>query len=265
MSITIISDSKRHRYLYEYLKDNGYDTVLYDNSDALPETIDSDIIIFPIPSLNQNGLLNLNGNTHLTIESAIDRTSAESLIITCNYECKQRRWVDINKFEAFTSLNAVPSAEGAIFEAMKNSDITLFGSNALVTGYGRIGKIIADRLKHFGANVTIAARKPKDIYAAESVGLKTSDFSALENTIQDYDFIFQTVPYPILTKSLLKKTTALIIEISSKCAGTDIAFANKNKNKVIYCPGIPEKYSSKTAAEILKISVIKIIHQTPNN
>ena len=265
MSITIISDSNRHRYLYEYLKKNGYDVVLFESSDAIPEAIDSDITIFPIPSVNQQGLLNIKGNTHLTIESLIDRTSAESLMITCNYECKQRKCVDINKFEAFTSLNAVPSAEGAIFEAMKNSDITLFGSKVLVTGYGRIGKIIADRLKHFGAEVTVAARKQKDIFAAESVGLKAAEYTSLEDTISEFDFIFQTVPYPILTKSLLLRTTALIIEISSKCAGTDIIFANKNGNRVIYCPGIPEKYSAKTAAEILAISVIKIIHQTPND
>ena len=43
--------------------------------------------------------------------------------------------------------NAVPSAEGALMIALERMPSTLHGSSAFVIGYGRIGKLLADRLR----------------------------------------------------------------------------------------------------------------------
>ncbi len=259
MLVTIISDSYRHGCLADELKRDGFDVELYDNAREIPERIEADIIVLPIPTVKADGLFNLGMDCLFTTEDIIDRTKADSHIITCNYECKNRKFTDINRFEPFTSMNAVPSAEGAIFEAMKNSDIPLFGSQTLVTGYGRIGKIIAHRMKSFCSEVTVAARNVKDIYSAQSLGYKTIDYARLDENVSKFDFLFQTVPFPILTDKVLINTRGLIIELSSKCAGTDSKFAKANSNRLIYCPGIPEKYSKEYAAKIFSDSVKNII------
>ncbi len=241
------------------LEKSGYKTVLYKSVDEIPSEINADVTVLPIPTKDKDGFLNLKGSYKTTAENIISRTECKSFIITCNYECNDRKYADINKFEEFTSMNAIPSAEGAIFEAMKASDIPLFDSKTLVMGFGRIGKIIADRMKSFCSNITVAARNPKDRFSAVAQGMRSVDFTALYDEINDYDFIFQTVPHLVLTDKLLQKTRGIIIELSSKCAGTDYSFATVNKNRLLYCPAIPEKYSKDFAAKVFTDSVKSIL------
>ena len=70
---------------------------------------------------------------------------------------------DYYESDAFSIANAIPSAEGAIEIAMRELPITLNGANALVIGYGRIGKVLSRLLARLGASVTASARKPSDI------------------------------------------------------------------------------------------------------
>ena len=261
MLIALISDSQRHLYLSNQLTDSGYDTNVYRTVDEIPSEIKADIIVLPIPTKDKDGFLNIKGSFKMTVENLISRTNSNSYVITCNYECNDRKFTDINKYEKFTSLNAIPSAEGAVFEAMKNSNIPLYGAKSLVVGYGRIGKIIAHRMHSFCSATTVVARNPKDRYAATALGLKAIDFSELLEEIATYDFIFQTVPHLVLTEKHLALTKATIIELSSKCAGTDYEFAKKNGNNLLYCPALPEKYSKDYASKVFADSVKSILEK----
>lgn len=262
MLISVISGSRRHKLLAELLAADGHKVNLYASYSELPVHIGGDAVVLPIPTLNRSGNLNLEGCPgSFTAEELLTRTERHALVISCNYESVLRHTVDINKYEPFTSMNAVPSAEGAIFEAVKNSDITLFGSKCLVIGYGRIGKIIADRMKAFGSDVTVTARSHKDIYTARSFGMTVSGYDGLSDRIASFDLIFQTVPHLILNKEMLDLTDAVIIELASGGAGTDLEYAAKAGKKVIYAPGIPEKYSPDTAGAIFYDSVINIIKE----
>lgn len=59
--------------------------------------------------------------------------------------------------------NGVPTAEGAIEAAMAATDVTLCGTPCLVIGFGRIGKLLAHRLRGLGAEVTVSARRLDDL------------------------------------------------------------------------------------------------------
>ena len=52
----------------------------------------------------------------------------------------------------------MPTAEGAIQLAMEELPITLHGARVLVIGYGRLGRVLADRLAGLKARVSVAAR-----------------------------------------------------------------------------------------------------------
>lgn len=262
MYITIIADSKRHEMLATSLKRDGHAVTVYKEYDSLPTEISSEIIILPIPSFTASGILNLKGAPDtLNKEAFFQRFSPDSFIITCNCEAEGRRFLDINKYEPFVFSNAVPSAEGAIALAMQNSDITLYKSRSLVIGYGRIGKLIASRLKGFCGSVSVVARKEKDRLVASSKGYESLDFPDIDVKIDEFDFIFQTVPFLTLTRDRIDKITGLIVEISSKGLGTDMEYAKEKGVRLIYAPGIPEKYSSKTAGNILSDSVKSIISE----
>ncbi len=72
--------------------------------------------------------------------------------------------------EELAVANAVPTAEGAIQIALEELPITLHGARALVIGYGRLGKALAQRLDGLGARVTVAARSWEALAWAQSRG-----------------------------------------------------------------------------------------------
>ena len=101
--------------------------------------------------------------------------------------------------EDFAYLNAVPTAEGAIYYAIQNTDKALFESKILITGFGRVAKLLADRLRLLCKNVTVGARSQKDLSYAESIGFNCLNLKDLERKINNFDIIFQTVPHRIIT------------------------------------------------------------------
>ena len=68
-------------------------------------------------------------------------------------------------------LNAVPTAEGCLALLMQLRQRTIWESEFLVLGYGRIGRAVARRLQALGGQVTIAARAPEQRAAARCAGL----------------------------------------------------------------------------------------------
>ena len=71
--------------------------------------------------------------------------------------CEEREisCYDFMRDEPMTLYNAVSTAEGAILEALLHKDTNIHMSNTLVLGYGRCGKILADRLCGLHACVTV--------------------------------------------------------------------------------------------------------------
>lgn len=150
-------------------------------------------------------------------------------------------------------LNSIPSAEGAIQMAMESSVITIHGSQSFVLGLGRNGLTIARTLKGMGAQVTGVARKPADLARATEMGIKAVHFSDLEDEIGRAEFIFNTVPQPILDKVMLERVSkdAVIIDIASIPGGTDFEYAELLGIKAMLAPGLPGIVAPKSSGKIL--------------
>ena len=74
----------------------------------------------------------------------------------------------------------MPTAEGAIQLAMEELPITLHGARVLVIGYGRLGRVLADRLAGLKARVSVAARRYADLAWAENCGYGVEHTGQLE-------------------------------------------------------------------------------------
>ena len=68
---------------------------------------------------------------------------------------------DLSADEDFLCKNAVLTAEGALWAAMKDSPDALRDACCLVIGWGRIGGALAKMLTALGAEVTVASRSEK--------------------------------------------------------------------------------------------------------
>ena len=166
---------------------------------------------------------------------------------------------DFMKYEEFAILNTIPTVEGAIEIAIKNTEITLHNANILVAGYGRIGKLLAKILKDMGANVTVSARKNEDFAWINTYGYNKLEYKDLVENVEKYDIIFNTVPYMLFDEEVLKRINkeCLIIDLASKSGGIDFSYANRLGVNCIWALGLPGKVACKSAAKYMLEVIFK--------
>lgn len=162
-------------------------------------------------------------------------------------------YYDLMKMEPISIKNAIATAEGTIVEAITQSTINLHGSSCLVLGYGRCAKVLAEKLKGLNAYVTVCTRNEEALAYADSFGLQTVQLDALSNSLLNYDFIFNTIPYKVLDESIIKqlKKSTIIIDIASKPGGTDFDACKEYGISASLCLGLPGKYAPEASADIL--------------
>ncbi len=260
--ITIIGGDGRLKTVKEYFKKQGYtvDTLgLYENDNADIKT--SEIIIMPVPTTKDkiNIFTPLTGR-EIPITYIEKEITCEQLILCCNYIFEKKKCVDYGSLDSYALLNAVPTAEGAIKLAIENTPFTIWNRTALVIGFGRVGKILANRLQNLGCKVTISARKPSDLALADAYGFSIINTNSLNVLPLSYDMIFNTVDVKVLNDSTIKNCDcSLLMELSTN-GGFDADYAKKIGLKVIKAPGLPGIVAPQTAAEILCNTLTYIIN-----
>lgn len=258
-NVQIYGVDKLHLDLYECLN--------------LDEAIKSaDIVIGPLPmSQDQNTLNAPFSSKKINLEEIADLLSSGQSFIGGKIDKEfvnkvKKKGIQIEDYfsrEEMQVLNAIPSAEGAIQVAMEEMEITLHNSNAMILGFGRIGKTLAKMLQGIGANVYIEARRYKDLAWIENYGYTPVNLKELENLINNMDVIFNTVPHMILNDHILSKMNKdqIIIDLASKPGGVDFEEAEELKIKAIQALGLPGKVAPITAASIIKSTIYNIINE----
>jgi dipicolinate synthase subunit A len=220
----------------------------------------SDIIILPVPTTRDNKtVFTPLTNRMIALSEVYDKTT-DQLILCCNYNFEKRRCIDYNTLDSYALLNAVPTAEGAIKIAIENTNFTIWQSNILVIGYGRVGKILADRLRALGADVTVSARKPRDEAMLNSLGFSYINTERLNRINLDYDIIFNTVDVKVIEDNTIEKLKCDLMVDLSTLGGFSLEAAKEHGIKAIKAPGLPGIIAPQTAAEILYKTVTHIIN-----
>lgn len=169
--------------------------------------------------------------------------------------------IDIMKREELAILNTISTAEGAIEIAISNTNRIIHGSNVLILGFGRIGKVLARKLDGLSAKVTCAARKDEDIAWIRSYGYIPTNIVELEEGLSEYDIIINTVPDIILTKEKLRyiKKDCLLIDLASNPGGMDREAIKSRKLKFIWALALPGKVAPITTAQFIKDTIYNIL------
>lgn len=278
MVFGILGGDYRYKFLYDMLLIDKHKVYVYSNKylentkecNNIDEFLKKiDVLIASIPFTKDNKTVFNITNELLDINVLIDKMVDNNIKLLCagvigknrieNIEEKGIKVLDFFEDEAVAILNAIPTAEGAIQTAMEESYKTIFDSKCLVLGYGRCGKILSNMLKGIGANVTVTYRKQKDYAYINSYGLESVNLYEIENIINDFDFIFNTIPYEILNRNILQKVNreSVIIDLAQAPGGVDYNCARELDLKAIYCPSLPGRVAPYTAAKILKDSLIE--------
>ncbi|MBE6796884.1 MAG: dipicolinate synthase [Ruminococcaceae bacterium] len=262
MNILLIGGDRRQEIVRDNLKNAGHLTEHITKRNQLNMNFDDyDCIVFPYPTTKDGLTVNNTLSEDKLFLAEIIKKINRQKVLCGNYSFVNIESIDYGKDDELTFLNAVPTAEGAIEIAIKNTPHTLWKSNCLVVGNGKCGKILADRLKGLRANVTVSARRDIDFAFIKAQGFNAINTYEIKNSAQNYDIIFNTVDSLVLDEAVLKgcKKDCLIIELASAPFGVDFKYAEKIGIPVIIASGLPGKCAPQTAAEILTTTIIKLI------
>lgn len=173
---------------------------------------------------------------------------------------------DYYESENLQMKNALPSAEGALMISMENTERVISGMNVLVSGYGRIGKYLADILRKLGADVSVAARRDEIICEITMSGynsIKITDEKSMKNAINTCDVIFNTVPSVIFTERILNgvKHAPIYVEIASSPGGISVQHARENGIRILSAPSLPGRYAPASAGEYIFETIRDILYE----
>lgn len=279
-TISIIGGDKRIESLARLLNEENYKVYTYglENADLQNTivkcpTIDdvlekSKKVIGPIPiTFNDELIKTPLSNKKIAINDLTNSMKDKTFILgKVNLELRKKleknnnNVIDILDIEEFTILNIIPTVEGAIQFAMQETTRTLHGANVLILGFGRIGKLLSKTLDGMGVNVTCEARKQTDLAWIKAYGYIPLHLNNLENEIEKFDIVFNTIPVKILNREILKKMkkNVIILELASAPGGIDKTVAEELNIKVVEALGLPGKVAPDTVAEYIKKMIEKI-------
>lgn len=240
--------------------------------ESIKKTIQEvEIVIGPIPFSSNGKTINMPfSDKEISIREMMHVINAKVLIaggITPEvYEMANDEYIeiiDIMKREELAVLNTIATAEGTIQVAIENTNKIIHGSEILILGFGRIGKVLARKLAGLSAKVTCAARKDEDIAWIQAYGHKATNINGLGENLKLYDIIINTVPHIILNEERLKyiKKDCLLIDLASNPGGIDKKAVKDNKLKFVWALSLPGKVAPITTAEFIKDTIYNIIKE----
>ena len=153
--------------------------------------------------------------------------------------------------------NAAATAEGTVQVILERMDRSLLGSRCLVLGFGRIGKLLARKLKALGADVTVSARKAQALDLARILGYRRVTAGSWADAPAQYGGIVNTVPAPIIGPAQLPciRRDCVLLELASLPGG----FCAEAQALPGYCAarGLPGKYAPEAAAAIIRSAIFR--------
>ena len=238
MRFSIMGGDPRNARLCEILTEEGREARLFLQEDVAEAAAFGDVVVLPVKGMPGdlfNGFLR-DGQTLVTGEDFLSR-------------------------EDFAVLNAIITAEGALELAMGDMPVTLHGCEALVAGYGRIGKLLCKNLLALGAAVTASARKDLDFAWMDAHGIHPVHTLKLDGTLHCYDVIFNTVPHLTLTSARLRevKPACVIIDLASAPGGTDFKAAERLGLRCRWALSLPGRCAPESAARYMRLVLKQIL------
>ena len=283
-NISIIGGDLRVVKLVDMLNADGYNVYTYGLEQANIDDIQkcksieevsekSDIIVSSIPFTSDG--VNVNtpfSKNKISIEEVAKYIKGKTFIAgrieeELYQKFSETKVIDLLKREELTVLNTIATAEGTIQIAMEESTKTLHGSKILVMGFGRVSKILSNMLKGIGAEVYCETRTTVNCAWIKAYGYNPILLDELDEELNKFDVIINTIPHIILNKERLKKVKkdCIIIDIASNPGGVDRNSAKELGIKMIWALSLPGRVAPITSAEFIKETLENIIKDLKNN
>ncbi|MCP1144101.1 NAD(P)-dependent oxidoreductase [Lysinibacillus endophyticus] len=153
--------------------------------------------------------------------------------------------------EGFIWHNAALTAEGFVSH-FYNTKRAIQGKKFIVTGFGRVAKMVAHILKSIGAEVCIAVRSNVQLNEAKAFRYETVDLLDVGEIKGDY--LINTIPAKWLDEEFNKRITMKIFDLASfpGCLQDQV-----QRNQYELLPALPGKFFPEDAGNVLYESIVE--------
>ena len=252
----IINSDERFTFLKEMLCNERFNALFLDNLGNL----ECNNLILPIPVTRDGTYFS---GTKINISTFFSKINTNTNIFCGKKDLLNKsinekfKIFDYSDNELFLLENAKLTSYGILNIIFNNIQKPFDESRFLVSGFGRIGKILSDLLLNLKSNVYVLGHSQKDEFWINYSNLK--NFKLEENF--NFDFVINTAPNMIFSEDIIKKANKNVtfIEVAS-VAGIDKKACDKYNLKYILALGIPGKYFPKESAKIIKKSILNILN-----
>lgn len=256
--IGVIASDMRQIYMAQILADRGYQVILWDMREECPDEEPAGFwrcrhFILPVP------VGRLREPERITAE-LLSRAGDVSACFGGVFPSEMREKLedagievtDVLKDPKVALRNAVATAEGTVAELLRLMPVNMEGARIMVLGFGKCGKVIAEKLYCMGASVSVAVRREETRRLAEVYGFQTYDILG-EISFSDVDAVVNTVPAPLMQRERIDALPkgCVVVDIASAPGGCDGTYCKQKNIPYKLAPGLPGIYSPKTSAEIL--------------
>lgn len=210
-------------------------------------------LLLDVPSFRPDGKL----RSGEAVERILERLPLNVTVVGGNLDhpaLAEHRTADLLKDPHYLAVNAAITADCALQVAAPLMTTTFQDSPALVIGWGRIGKCLAQLLKGLGNTVTVATRKGADRAMLRALGYDAVDPASLTPVLSRFRLIFNTAPEPVLSD----KQTALCkncvkIDLASKpgIAGDDVVWAR----------GLPGIHTPESSGKLIAETFLRLLKE----
>lgn len=267
MKIAVIGGDRRMSTVARLFCESGYDceaaATASQSNNVFEVMKDSAVTVLPLPCQKDGKLNAPTSNEEIYVGDIFAAGTGKTLFVGGMLPPDLPQSEDISLREDFLLKNAVLTAEGAIEIALRERDLSLFGANAAVFGYGRIGARLAALLSAFGARVTVVARRSESRLLAEIANHRAVGYNESRAVLKNSEVVFNTVPFRIFGKGELSQMSgnSLYIELASPPYG----FCEEDKDscaaKIILASGLPGKTAYESAGRIIFETVLSIMRE----
>ena len=222
----------------------------------------ADIVILPVRPM-QGDLLNAPFcDDPCPISQLMDKVGDKPVFTGCGEVIRRYAAGDVFDYSRqadFVYRNAWLTAEGAVGILINDYEGSVSGTWILVTGYGRIGKLLSNILRDLGADVTVAARKDSDRALAVQNRLTAVRFDEID--YERYPVIFNTVPALIADAKAVDsmRGDVFIVDLASMPGGIDFGRAKQRGLSCIHALSLPGKTAPLAAGRVIKDTIMDII------
>lgn len=152
--------------------------------------------------------------------------------------------------EAFIWHNAALTAE-AFVATFYSSKKAIQGKKFIISGFGRVAKMVAHILKSIGADICIVVRSDVQLNEAKALRYEAVDFEELDEI--KGDFFINTIPAKWLDEYYNEKITIPIYDLASYpgCLQDDV-----DRKRYELLPALPGKFFPEDAGNVLYESIV---------